>query len=204
MKQITSYISAVGYLNKLFDLLSERFFGNELVRPTITIQSTPKAYGHFTLRSDTWKSITGDSFEINIGAGTLGRPIELTATTLYHEMIHMYCATHNLQDTSNNHAYHNRIFKREAEAHGGALVSRDPRGRYGWTVTHPSEEMRSFIQEHNLSDIMISRNEGLVPFSSAKTHSRKYTCPCCGNSVRATKAVNVACMDCDEIMNCNY
>ena len=41
-----------GYLNKIFDLLNEEFFESSLVRPTITIQSTPKAYGHFSLRDD--------------------------------------------------------------------------------------------------------------------------------------------------------
>ena len=34
--------------------------------------------------------------------------------------------------------------------------------------------------------------------------THEYICPCCGNSVRATKAVNVACMDCDEEMTCEY
>ena len=198
MKQITSYVGAVGYLNKLFDLLNQRFFNSELVRPTITIQSSPKTYGHFTLRGDTWKSSTGDSFEINIAAGTLNRPIELTATTLYHEMVHLYCATHGLKDTSNHYAYHNATFKREAEAHGGAVVERAPRAHYGWTVTKPSEAMLSFVQEHKLTDILIARNEGMVPLAPTKTHSRKYVCPCCGMSIRATRVVNVACLDCDE------
>lgn len=219
MKQLTSYVRAVGYLNKLFDLLNERFFDNELIRPTITIQSTPRAYGHFTLRGDTWKSITGDSFEINIGAGTLSRPIELTATTLYHEMIHLFCANHNLKDTSNNYVYHNSTFKREAESHGGATVEKDPSGRYGWTITKPSEQMLDFILENSLTDILITRNEytgfsiaggnshnngGLLPTSPKKSSSRKYICPCCGNSVRATKVVNIACRDCDEEMTCEY
>ena len=53
MKQLTSYNRAAGYLNKLFDLLNARYFENTLSRPTITIQSTPRAYGHFTLREDT-------------------------------------------------------------------------------------------------------------------------------------------------------
>lgn len=219
MKQLTSYVRAVGYLNKLFDLLNERFFDCELIRPTITIQSTPRAYGHFTLRGDTWKSLTGDSFEINIGAGTLSRPIELTATTLYHEMIHLFCATYGLKDTSNNYVYHNSTFKREAESHGGAIVEKDPSGRYGWTITKPSEEMLDFILENSLTDILITRNEytgfsiaggnshnngGLPPSSPKKSSSRKYICPCCGNSVRATKTVNISCMDCDEEMICKY
>ena len=28
--------------------------------------------------------------------------------------------------------------------------------------------------------------------------TRKYICPCCGNSFRATKNINVMCMDCNE------
>ena len=35
---------------------------------------------------------------------------------------------------------------------------------------------------------------------TVKSHSIKYTCPCCGNSVRATKVVNIRCADCDIMM----
>lgn len=63
MKELTSYNRAAGYLNKIFDLLNARYFENALSRPTITIQSTPKAYGHFSLRGDTWVSKNGASHE---------------------------------------------------------------------------------------------------------------------------------------------
>lgn len=43
MKQLTSYNRVAGYLNKLFDLLNDHYFESSLVRPTITIQSTPRA-----------------------------------------------------------------------------------------------------------------------------------------------------------------
>ena len=43
MKQLTSYNRVAGYLNKVFDLLNAEFFENALSRPTITIQSTPRA-----------------------------------------------------------------------------------------------------------------------------------------------------------------
>ena len=56
MKELTSYNRVAGYLNKVFDLLNAEFFENALSRPTITIQSTPRAYGHFSLREDTWVS----------------------------------------------------------------------------------------------------------------------------------------------------
>lgn len=81
MKQLTSYNRVAGYLNKLFDLLNQRFFESELARPTITIQSTPRASGHFSLRDDAWVSTLGATHEINIGAGTLARPIEAICAT---------------------------------------------------------------------------------------------------------------------------
>ena len=81
MKQLTSYNRVAGYLNKLFDLLNQEFFEGTLSRPTITIQSTPKAYGHFSLRDDTWISKKRATHEINIGTGTLARPIEDIAAT---------------------------------------------------------------------------------------------------------------------------
>ena len=218
MKQLTSYVRAVGYLNKLFDLLNEEFFEGALVRPTITIQSTPKAYGHFTLRPDTWKSLTGDSYEINIGAGTLNRPIELTATTLYHEMVHLYCAVNSIKDTSNGYVYHNSRFKRVAEEHGGAIVEKDASGRYGWTITRPSDRMLDFVLNNQLTDILIGRNErptyafggnggvhnngGLIlPTEKKKSSSRKLICPCCNLTVRATKPnLELMCVKCQELL----
>ena len=211
MKQLTSYNRAAGYLNKIFDLLNEEFFENALSRPTITIQSTPKAYGHFSLREDTWVSKLGSTHEINIGAGTLARPIENIVATLLHEMVHYYNYINGIQDCSRGNTYHNKRFKATAEARGLIV---DYSERYGWSHTSPADELLDFVLENGLTDILISRNEftgfqitgtgahsgtGITP--PRKTSStRKYICPCCGNSVRATKLVNIACLDCDEQM----
>ena len=197
MKQLTSYNRAAGYLNKLFDMLNEHYFECELSRPTITIQSTPKAYGHFTLREDTWVSAAGCSHEINLGAGTLARPIEEVCATLLHEMVHFYCYVHHIKDTSRNGTYHNWRFKIIAETHG-LLTEHHP--KYGWTITAPADNLLDFILETGLTDILITRNEHSVQNLTKKSSSRKYICPCCGNSVRATKDVHISCMDCKRIM----
>ena len=211
MKEITTYIEAVEYLNTLFDLLNARFFDNELERPTITIQSTPNALGHFSTRKDTWVSTAGVSHELNIGAGTLASPIEDTLCVMCHEMAHYYCHIHGIKDVSRGTMYHNKRFKEAAEAHG-LIVERDP--KYGWMITAPNQELLDFIEEHDLNAISITRNEfqflripGLTGINdkaivkdASKSNSRKYVCPCCGNSVRATKWVNIACVDCREIM----
>ena len=211
MKQLTSYNRVAGYLNKVFDLLNAEFFESELSRPTITIQSTPKAYGHFSLREDTWVSKLGGTHEINIGAGTLSRPIEEVAATLLHEMVHYHNYLHGIQDCSRGNTYHNRKFKAAAEERGLIVAHSD---KYGWSHTSPSDRLLEFIMDNDLTDILINRNEfggfhvggtgthnGVPTFvgvAPRKSSSRKYACPCCGMSVRATKVVNIACLDCDE------
>ena len=69
MKELSKYSRLAGYLEKLYDKLNDHFFDGQLDRPVITIQSTPRAYGHYTLY-DAW-SVKGEGRkEINIGAGT--------------------------------------------------------------------------------------------------------------------------------------
>ena len=230
MKQLTSYNRVAGYLNKIFDLLNAEYFENELSRPTITIQSTPKAYGHFSLKDDTWVSTIGNSHEINIGAGTLSRPIEEVIATLLHEMVHYFNYQNGIQDCSRGNTYHNKRFKEIAESHGLKVshhnkrfkAAAESRGlqvfhheKYGWSITQPTEQLMDFAINNGLTDILINRNESLAGFgiTGTGTHSgaasgtavrpsssRKYICPCCGNSVRATKAVRIACLDCAEQM----
>ena len=213
MKPMTSYNRAAGYLNKIFDLLNEEFFESALSRPTITIQSTPKAYGHFSLREDTWISKLGATHEINLGAGTLSRPIEEVSATLLHEMIHYFNYECGIQDCSRGGTYHNRRFKEAAEARG-LLVERSD--KYGWSHTAPGDALLDFVLKYGLTDILINRNEfagfqipgtgthsgisGAGGYVPKKSSTRKYLCPCCGMSVRATKTVRVKCMDCDEPM----
>ncbi len=210
MKELTSYNRVAGYLNKIFDLLNVTFFENALSRPTITIQSTPRAYGHFSLREDTWVSKIGGTHEINIGAGTLARPIEDVVATLLHEMVHYYNYVCGVQDCSRGNTYHNRKFKEEAEARG-LVVERSE--RYGWSHTSPSEALIDFVLDNGLTDILLNRNEesgfqitgtgthnGSSFTTTKKSSTRKYICPCCGMSIRATREVNIACLDCDEQM----
>ena len=212
MKQLTSYNRVAGYLNKVFDLLNEEFFENTLIRPTITIQSTPKAYGHFTLNDDTWVSTIGSTHEINIGAGTLARPIEDICATMLHEMVHLFNYVNGIQDCSRGNTYHNKRFKASAEAHG-LIVNHSE--KYGWSHTTPSEALIDFVILNGLTDILINRNENYGFFvGKTGTHNgtdtppppprtsstRKYICPCCRMSVRATRTVRIACIDCDEQM----
>ena len=214
MKELTSYNRVAGYLNKIFDLLNQEFFESTLSRPTITIQSTPKAYGHFSLNKDTWISKLGGTHEINIGAGTLARPIENVVATLLHEMVHYFNHINGVQDCSRGNTYHNRRFKEAAEARGLIISHSD---KYGWSNTEPSDELLEFCLRFGLTEILINRNEatyfrvgggsgahsggvdGITP-PARPSSTRKYICPCCRMSVRATRTVRIACIDCQERM----
>ena len=212
MKELTSYNRVAGYLNKIFDLLNEEYFESSLSRPTITIQSTPKAYGHFSLNKDTWISKLGGTHEINIGAGTLARPIEEVVATLLHEMIHYFNFIMGIQDCSRGNTYHNRRFKDAAEARGLIITHSE---KYGYAHTAPSDELLEFCLRFGLTEILINRNEqtyfrvggGSGAHSGASgtvtprtSSTRKYICPCCRMSVRATRIVRIACVDCQEQM----
>ena len=211
MKQLTTYNRVAGYLNKIFDLLNAEYFESTLSRPTITIQSTPKAYGHFSLREDTWVSKIGGTHEINIGAGTLARPIEEVVATLLHEMVHYYNYENGVQDCSRGNTYHNKRFKDAAERRGLLISHSD---KYGWSHTQPSEDLLDFVINNDLTDILLNRNEFTsYQIGGTGTHSgnlggatpkpsstRKYVCPCCGMSVRATRTVRIACIDCEAQM----
>ena len=211
MKELTTYNRVAGYLNKIFDLLNQTYFENTLSRPTITIQSTPKAYGHFSLRDDTWISKNGCTHEINIGAGTLSRPIEEIVATLLHETVHYHNYVNGIKDCSRGNTYHNRRFKEAAER-CGLIVSHSE--KYGWSHTTPSDELLQFVLDNDLTDILINRNEQSgFQITGTGTHSgtdgtriprtsstRKYVCPCCNMSVRATRIVRIVCMDCGKQM----
>lgn len=214
MKELTKYSRLAMYLEKLFDRLNEDFFDGVLERPVITIQSTPRAYGHYTLY-DAW-SVKGEGHrEINIGAGTLDRPIEAVCCTLIHEMCHQYNDTVlNVQDCSRGGMYHNKYFKQAAEQRGLTVLKTE---KYGFSRTEPGDVLLEWILNNNIQEIKITRHDvgeicipggehttsgGVKPTlpTAGKSNSRRYLCPCCHTIIRATRTVNVMCADCMELM----
>lgn len=211
MKQLTNYQRVSNYLVKIFKAINEEYFNNELEVPTITIQSTVGAYGHISVQK-VWHSKDVSTHELNLSADYLNRPIENVVATLIHEASHLYALQNDIKDTSNRGVYHNKNFKKIAEEMGHLQIEKHD--KYGWTITFPTEETLDFIIAYGFEDIQLVRgsqfsfvgiggsktgNGGMVPPKTKKPSStRKYICPCCGNSFRATKELNVMCMDCDE------
>ena len=121
-------------LEYAFHVLNEAYYDNELPDPIITIMSSPRTNGHFTI-GKVWKENEEMRHEINISAEHLDRPIENIIATLNHEMVHYYCSLKGIPDTSQGGRYHNKNFKREAESRGLIITQ----GKYiGWSITAPS------------------------------------------------------------------
>ena len=215
MKQLTEYNRVSGYLNKVFSMLNETYFENALSKPVITIQSTPRAFGHVTV-GKVWDSDGERRHELNIGAGTLTRPIENIVATMLHEMVHLYNLQRGVQDCSRGGSYHNTKFRDEATKRDLIIEKHE---KYGWTITTPSDNLIMWCLDRDLIEIQVNRNDGynLVPPSGGKSgtptitpttgttkkpsSTRKYVCPCCGASVRATREISLICGECYDGKN---
>lgn len=191
-------------LEDLFDLLNGIYFDGKLARPVITVQSTPRLYGHCTTQK-VWKTnAEGEDeayYEINIGAEYLSRSSDETAATMCHEMIHLHCRENNLVETCQNGRYHNKFFKKEAELRD--LIIGYNRS-IGYSITTPSE---AFVQklrdaEYELEVPFARHTIGYIKPESRREKQRKYFCDVCGQSFRTTAKLNLICGTCEIPMEC--
>lgn len=212
MKELVKTSRVTGYIEKMYRQLNIDFFEGKLVEPIITVMDTKGAYGHVTC-SKIWKVKGIDRYELNIAAGTLARPIESVVSTLLHEMVHIYCLMNDIHDTSRGTTYHNKRFKEHAEK-VGLIINYDK--RIGWSITTPSEPLIDYIITQGWSEILMNRGGNIHvaptsgngstsatedPDTPKKTSStRKYICPRCSTSVRATRTVQIKCIHCDTEM----
>lgn len=212
-------LKATNELYRIFDALNEKYFDSKLPRVVITIQSSVKAYGHFS--SNRWKNkaekneIIPDKeievaknegeiikyHEINIAAEHLKRNIYHLCATLQHEMIHLYCHVNDIKDTSNGNVYHNKRFKKEAELRG-LYIDKAP--TIGWSVTEPTEEFINFVEsikvEKELFNFFRKISMKIPSEKAPSKKTTKYTCPGCDEAVRGPLGLNILCKDCNLTM----
>lgn len=212
MKQTNKMSRAVSQLEHIYNTLNADFFDNSLPVPIITVQSKPGTCGHCSV-AKVWQRPDGSTYELNIAAEVLNYAIEETLDTMIHEMVHLYCREKGIQDTSRGGKYHNGRFKAEAEKRGLICFQC---GQYGWN-THASDNLIEYALSKDWDEIRIGRytvspairigasgaaQTGAPTVGGGKRPSstRKLVCPCCGQTVRATKAVNIICGDCLQKM----
>ena len=191
-------------LENLFDMLNATYFEGALPRPIITIQSSPKFFGHCSVKKIWKKDADGEDqgqYEINVGAEFLNRPSEYTAASVLHEMVHLYCRENGLEETCQNGRYHNKLFAAECEKRG---LTMEYNRTQGYAISLPSE---SFIENLRTNGFALE-----VPFArhtiekEKKTGDRAkahlYYCPTCDQQVRTTQDLKLKCGICDIDMDC--
>lgn len=197
----------ISELHRAFKLFNENFFEGELPEPAILIQSRGNkklTLGWCTVKK-VWKNTEthDEKYEINLVAEGLNRGIYPVMTTLLHEMVHLHNLVNNIKDTSRGGTYHNMKFKKTAEAHG--LVSSHA-DKIGWSPCKLQGLTMDLIDKAEFDKAVFSFGRLDLDFEGAgdkrkkkKTSSRKYYCPECGTSIRASKDVNVLCGACTKV-----
>lgn len=200
-------------MEKLFIHLNKKLFNGELDRPVITVQTDSKnrSYGWCTCWK-AWKIKSNETidvnskeftengyYEINITAEYTGRPFDNVASTMLHEMVHLYNIKHGIKDTSRNGTFHNKKFAESAISHG---LTAEQTEKYGFSHTELNEKGKKAVDTFKSGeDFQLYRYTPVkAKVTREKSHSIKYVCPVCGMTVRATKEVNIMCADCHELM----
>lgn len=194
----------VGKLEELFEKFNNELFEGKLEKPIITVNNNHNkkrlAYGWCTV-SKVWKNEDkADFYEINICSDFLNRDIKETSSTLIHEMVHLSNLSNGIVDCSRGGTYHNKKFCELAEK-VGLIVEYSK--KYGFSHTELGEKLITIVDglDDEMKNLELYRQSSLLDGKTKKKQSSKlYICPSCGLKVRATKTVNIACMDCNEIM----
>jgi predicted SprT family Zn-dependent metalloprotease len=190
------YIAEQSAINDLFDFLNGAFFENALSKSVLTIQRADRGcYGWFTAWS-AWQSGDLKSTEINLCADYLDRPPLEVIGTILHEMCHLWAFKFGIKDTSRSGVYHNAKFKQIAEGRGLILEKDKKRGYVGRGLTEVAQK----AVEPFLTRLVSLRRVSPVKPDKKCSSTRKYVCPSCGISVRATREVAIMCVDCNENM----
>lgn len=188
-------------LHKAFALFNRDLFEGKLPEPAILIQSRGNkklTLGWCTVNK-VWKneSTQEEKYEINLVAEAINRGIFPVMTTFLHELVHLSNLEQKIQDTSRGNTYHNKAFKAEAEKRGLIIEHAD---KIGWSVTSLTPYLMELIKSYNLNEEAFTFGRldtyGDKEKKKKKSSSRKYICPECGCTIRATKEVNVICGDC--------
>lgn len=189
----------IAALEDIFDKLNTIYFEGKLPKPVITVQTTPKAYGHCSTKK-IWKAgETEGMYEINLGAEYINRAKEETCATLLHEMVHLYCNENEISETCQKGRYHNKTFKAECEARD-LEVEYDRANGYSHMIA--TETFKAKLTEAGV-DLTV-RFARIMPKGKAKAERAKahaYVCPICGQAVRTTSELTLTCGVCEVPMD---
>lgn len=199
-KTPTNLQPALKELHKFYDKANEILFKKELPPIVITMQSRGNRKGvlGWFVTKEIWDNGTDNIYEINIVPEAMNRDYLEILQTLLHEMVHVYCAIKGIKETSRGGSYHNKRFSDTAELFGLTYPEEKPDSRIGYSAVVLKAETVNMIKfwSINKNAFTISRMDmGGAGKAKKKSNIRKYVCGC-GVIIRASKEVNVGCLDC--------
>jgi DNA-directed RNA polymerase subunit RPC12/RpoP len=210
-------------LDNLFVFFNWRFFSGELQKPVIAVQTNQHhggAMGWCVTRKMWRQTQTQEEYyEITVCPEFFDLGLVKLCDTLLHELVHLFNLQKGISDTSRGGYYHNEKFKQQALKRG-LLVEKHP--KYGWSLTNLKPETIKFVESLKIDrevfnlmrkrpfsseEIVAGETGGASNTNNAQDASplprqsyRKYICPACSISVKATKDVRVKCDDCGVLM----
>lgn len=203
VRKITTMAELQAALQAAFNAINRDFYGGELKKVIITVKEGKKkgAFGWIEVAKN-WNQNGISRHEINISSDYIGeRSVEATIVTLMHEMVHLYNMQHEIKDTTRSGLYHNKNFKKTAEAHGLDVEQLDG---IGWSRTTATPQTSKWI-----ADTIPIRSFGVYkrvadrdPKGGGKSKQSmvKKVCPCCGNIARVTSEYKLICGECMKEM----
>lgn len=201
-----SIVGLVSAFEKAFTVCNEKFFEGLLSRPVITIAQGHKAraMGWVSI-AQVWHELSGEAraHELNISSEYLNRAFPDIVCTLMHEMVHLDNLRNGVQDVARGGSRHNKKFVECAENHGMTGYKGNDFSRVGFRVKMTDSTAGELLPVLDfLRDaVTIARDINPEKVKAKKSGVLKYVCPMCGASVRATKEINILCIDCDEPMH---
>ena len=190
-------------LYRLFNLMNEHLFSNELPEVQLVVMETAKqnAYGWFT-PNKVW--ISDDEsvakHEIALSAEYLNLKQDdylKIVETLLHEMIHLYCHVNNIKDTSRQGRYHNARFKQACEEHGMYFEIEKPDSTIGWSQALLTPQTKELIRSWRVDEDAFRLRRVIQQKIASKQSYIKYECPLCDQSVRGKRNLRIKCFYCD-------
>lgn len=141
------YKALINELNRAFHHFNKELANGELKTPIINVlpRGRKKAYGWYF--NESWAQGEARLNEICICAETLDRELDQVLETLIHEMAHLSNAQKGIKDC-NAIQYHNREFKKAAEALG--LIVERVQGK-GFAKTVLGERAKAAIESLNVN-----------------------------------------------------
>jgi hypothetical protein len=173
-------------LYRIFEILNQHYWNNELPTPTITIQKSPRGnfMGWMTLNQVWINKETGEkSYELNICPEIFNLPVIDVVATTQHEIVHLYHLVHEIKDCSGKK--HNKKFVKMAEEKDLIVASNTTKGCH----TDPTPKFNQFVDEHIKPDENCFKYFRELPPKKEKGEGKnktyRYVCPQCKEEVRA-------------------